>query len=162
MTCDGRDISIITGFWRLDDLSGWKPSPAFQDFLSKGDAPVYLGFGSMSWGAQRNTEIIAKALKMWGGRAVIGKGWGGLKEDALPESVFVIDRAFVKAAVFALVGAMLTFFGFMHGEAIGLAVTPAVAVAYVLVAAFLYGLRRYPAVTTDAPPLAHAVATPAE
>jgi hypothetical protein len=50
----------------------------------------------------------------------------------------------------------------MHGEAVGLAVTPAVAVAYVLVAVFLYGLSRYPAVSTAAPPLAHAVVTPAE
>lgn len=103
---DWADNNIITGFWRLDDLSGWKPSPAFQDFLSKGDAPVYLGFGSMSFGAQRNTEIITRALKMWGGRAVIGKGWGGVKEEALPDTVFVVDRAphtelfkYVKAVV---------------------------------------------------------------
>ena len=90
---DWHDSNIITGFWRLEDTSGWTPPAAFQEFLSKGEAPIYLGFGSMSWGAQRNTEIIAKALKLWGGRAVIGKGWGGLKEDALPDSVFVIDRA---------------------------------------------------------------------
>jgi len=103
---DWPDSNIITGFWRLDDISGWKPSPAFQEYLSKGEAPIYLGFGSMSFGAQRNTEIISKALKMWGGRAVIGKGWGGVKEESLPETVFVIDRAphtelfkYVKAVV---------------------------------------------------------------
>lgn len=90
---DWADNNIITGFWRLDDLSGWTPSPAFREFLGKGDAPVYLGFGSMSFGAQRNTEIITRALKMWGGRAVIGKGWGGVKEEALPDTVFVVDRA---------------------------------------------------------------------
>jgi UDP:flavonoid glycosyltransferase YjiC (YdhE family) len=90
---DWGDNNIITGFWRLDDTSKWRPSPAFEEFLSKGEAPVYLGFGSMSFGAQRNTEIITRALKMWGGRAVIGKGWGGVREDALPDSVFVIDRA---------------------------------------------------------------------
>ena len=43
-----------------------------------------------------------------------------------------------------LAGAVLTFFGFMHGEAIGIAVTPTVAVAYLIVAAFIYGLSRYP------------------
>jgi hypothetical protein len=41
--------------------------------------------------------------------------------------------------------ARLTFFGFMHGEAVGSAVTPTVAVAYGIVAVFLYALRRYPA-----------------
>jgi UDP:flavonoid glycosyltransferase YjiC (YdhE family) len=90
---DWPENNIITGFWRLEDNSDWEPSPAFQDFLSKGDAPIYLGFGSMPFGAQRNTDIIVKALKSWGGRAVIGKGWGGLKEEALPDTVFVIDRA---------------------------------------------------------------------
>ena len=48
---------------------------------------------------------------------------------------------FETAAVFALVGAVLTFFGFMHGEAVGFNVTPMVALAYVIVAGFLYRLR---------------------
>jgi AGZA family xanthine/uracil permease-like MFS transporter len=39
---------------------------------------------------------------------------------------------------------VLTFFGFMHGEAIGLAVTPTVAVAYLIVAGFIFALARYP------------------
>src|SRR6204780_1380089 len=51
----------------------------------------------------------------------------------------------VNAAPFALAGAVLTFFGFMHGEAVDIAVTPTVAVAYAIVAAFLFALSRYPA-----------------
>ena len=57
----------------------------------------------------------------------------------------VIDKKFVHAAAFALAGAVLTFFGFMHGEAVGIAVTPTVAVAYGIVAVFLYALSCYPA-----------------
>jgi UDP:flavonoid glycosyltransferase YjiC (YdhE family) len=90
---DWPATNIITGFWRLDDVTGWAPSSEFQEFLSKGEAPIYLGFGSMSFGAQRNTEIITRALSAWGGRAVIGKGWGGVKPELLPDTVFVIDRA---------------------------------------------------------------------
>ncbi len=57
----------------------------------------------------------------------------------------VIDREFVKAAAFAFSGAVLTYFGFMHGEAVGfgahgLGVTPSVALAYAIVAAFLLAL----------------------
>jgi AGZA family xanthine/uracil permease-like MFS transporter len=40
---------------------------------------------------------------------------------------------------------LLTFFGFMHGESVGIAVTPTVAVAYAIVAAFLFALSRAPA-----------------
>ena len=34
-------------------------------------------------------------------------------------AVFVIERKFEMAAAFAAAGAVLTFFGFMHGEAVG-------------------------------------------
>lgn len=103
---DWTSNNVITGHWQLDDTTGWKPDADFEDFLSKGDTPIYLGFGSMPWGAQRNTEIITKAINQWGGRAVIGKGWGGVQAENLPKSVHVVDRAphtelfkYVKAVV---------------------------------------------------------------
>ena len=54
-------------------------------------------------------------------------------------AVFVIERQFLRAAAFALAGAVLTFFGFMHGEQIGLAQSPAVALSYLLVSGVLAG-----------------------
>lgn len=89
---DWPETTVVTGFWKLEDQSGWVPDPKFQAYLDAGDAPVYLGFGSMPWGASRNTEIIVKALEMWGGRAVVGKGWGGIKAEDLPRNVYVIDK----------------------------------------------------------------------
>jgi len=90
---DWTGNNVITGQWRLDDITGWEPPPDFQEFLAKGDAPVYLGFGSMPWGARRNTEIISRAVSQWGGRAVVAKGWGGVQAEDLPSDIFVIDRA---------------------------------------------------------------------
>ncbi len=90
---DWPDTAVITGFWRLDDADTWEPSPEFQAFLDAGEAPIYLGFGSMPFGAQRNTEIIGRALQLWGGRAVIGKGWGGVRTDDLPDTIFAIPSA---------------------------------------------------------------------
>jgi UDP:flavonoid glycosyltransferase YjiC (YdhE family) len=90
---DWPDSTIVTGFWRLDDLTGWEPDEAFQEFLAAGEQPIYLGFGSMPWGAARNTEIILKALQHWGGRIVIGRGWGGIKAEDLPPSVYSIGKA---------------------------------------------------------------------
>jgi AGZA family xanthine/uracil permease-like MFS transporter len=58
-------------------------------------------------------------------------------------ATFVIEREFARAAAFALAGAVLTYFRFMHGPAVGVGngfgVTPQVALAYGVVAAFLYG-----------------------
>ena len=58
-------------------------------------------------------------------------------------TVFIIDRQFDKAAAFALAGAVLTFFGFIHGEAIGIARSPVVALGYLGVAVMLFGFARY-------------------
>ena len=90
---DWPETTTVTGFWRLDDTTGWAPDADFRRFLDSGDAPIYLGFGSMPWGATRNTEIVTKALRDWGGRAVVGKGWGGIKAEDLPDTVYSIDKA---------------------------------------------------------------------
>ncbi len=75
--------------------------------------------------------------------------------------VFVIDREFMKASAFALAGAVLTYFGFMHGDAVGIGhgfgVTPSVCLGYLIVAGFLFALSKQPAMV-DVP----ATAVPAE
>ena len=78
--------------------------------------------------------------------------------------VFIIEKKFVPAAAFAAAGAVLTFFGFMHGHSIGIAVTPTVAIAYAIVAAFLFGFSRYPVLALAAEPVGDEViaAVPAE
>lgn len=90
---DWPDRVIVTGFWKLPETSFRQPDPGFRAFLDAGEQPLYLGFGSMPWGAQRNTELIREALRLWGGRAVIGKGWGGVIAGELPPTVYSIDRA---------------------------------------------------------------------
>ena len=79
-------------------------------------------------------------------------------------TVFIIDRDFLKASAFAAAGAVLTFFGFIHGEAIGIASSPGVAFAYAGVAAILFACAKYAeGVPTALDPHDHvAVATPAE
>ncbi len=80
--------------------------------------------------------VLYKGLEVMGGGSILA----GLVLGAI--GVFVIERDFVKASAFALTGAVLTFFGFMHGESVGLNVTPAVALAYTVVAAGLFALSR--------------------
>ena len=101
--------------------------------------------------------VLYHGLEVLGGGAILT----GLVLGAI--GVFVIERRFTEASAFAAAGAVLTFFGFMHGESIGLAVTPTVAVAYAIVAAFLYGLVRYPEfVTMEITAPTEAIAHPAE
>jgi AGZA family xanthine/uracil permease-like MFS transporter len=81
--------------------------------------------------------VLYHGLEVMGGGAILG----GLVLGAI--AVMVIERELVKAAAFALAGAVLTFFGFMHGEAIGIGQSPTVAVSYLGVAAMLYACARY-------------------
>ena len=87
---------------------------------------------------------------LYHGLAVIGGGaiLGGLVLTSI--AVFVIDRAFSKAAIFAVIGAGFTFFGFMHGEAIGFAQSPVVALAYLGVAGVLFACGKYAIATPKA------------
>ena len=72
---------------------GWEPSAEFRAFLAAGPAPVYIGFGSMPYGTDRNTQLLREGIALWGGRAVVARGWGGIDTDKLGDQVFTIDAA---------------------------------------------------------------------
>lgn len=82
-------------------------------------------------GKMRSQGVAYHGLQVLGGGSILG----GLILAAI--AVFVIDRNFFKAAGFALTGAVLTFFGFMHGEKIGVGESPMVALSYLIVAGVL-------------------------
>lgn len=90
---DWPKSAVVTGYWPLNDNSGWEPDADFRAFLEAGDKPVYIGFGSMPFGADRNTQILREAIETWGGRAVVARGWGGINTDELPDTVYAIDHA---------------------------------------------------------------------
>jgi len=81
----------VTGYWFLDDPMA-KLDDRVEDFLSHGEPPLYIGFGSMAWGNENSTAKISSALKQWGGRAIVATGWGGL-DDIEADNVLTIDHA---------------------------------------------------------------------
>jgi AGZA family xanthine/uracil permease-like MFS transporter len=84
--------------------------------------------------------VLYHGLEVLGAGAILA----GMVLGAI--GAFIIDKKYAEASYFAAAGALLTFFGFMHGEAVGFAVTPSVALAYTMVAGFLFALSRAPAV----------------
>jgi AGZA family xanthine/uracil permease-like MFS transporter len=91
-------------------------------------------------GNMLNNGIFYHGLQVLGG----GSTLGGLILGAT--AVCIIDRHFMKASGFALAGAILTFFGLMHGEHIGVAISPVVALSYLVVAGVLVGCAKFAAV----------------
>ena len=90
---DWPKSALVTGFWTLEDRTDWEPSEAFKRFLAAGEAPIYVGFGSMPFGATRNTQILKEAVRLWGGRVVVARGWGGINPADLPPDIFPIEKA---------------------------------------------------------------------
>jgi len=90
---DWGDHVHVTGYW-LPAEQRWQPPTDLLRFLDAGPPPVYVGFGSMPMrDPQRVTGVVLEALRLSGQRGIVGAGWGGLRQDALPETVFAIDYA---------------------------------------------------------------------
>src|SRR5262245_53944827 len=127
---------------------------ALMDGSLTAPGPTPAAIGMEKLGA---VGVLYRGLEVLGGGSILT----GLVLGAI--GAFVIERKFTEASAFAAAGAVLTFFGFMHGESIGIAVTPTVAIAYAIVAGFLYALVRYPEfISVDITPPKEAIPHPAE
>jgi adenine/guanine/hypoxanthine permease len=104
--------------------------------------------------------VLYRGLEVMGGGSILV----GLVLGAI--GVFIIERDFVKASAFAFAGAVLTYFGFMHGEAVGIGggfgVTPGVALAYAVVAAAFLAVGKLGTSTSYVPQHDMPLAAPAE
>jgi len=92
--------------------------------------------------AEVGMDKLANGGVLYHGLALVGGGatLAGIILGSL--AALIIDREFKKAAAFAGVGAVLTFFGLIHAEAIGIARTPVVAASYAACAVFLLAFAK--------------------
>jgi sterol 3beta-glucosyltransferase len=89
---DWSETNHITGYWLLEAPDGWEAPADLVKFLATGPAPVYIGFGSMvNKKPEETADLVLEALRRSGQRGILSTGWGGLKKEALPDSVFMID-----------------------------------------------------------------------
>lgn len=83
----------LTGFLFYDD-EAWRPPAGLVDFIHAGEAPVYVGFGSMhDRQPEITTRLVMEALEMAQQRGVIYRGWGDLGQYPLPAHVYRLDYA---------------------------------------------------------------------
>jgi AGZA family xanthine/uracil permease-like MFS transporter len=91
------------------------------------------------------TGVFYHGLSILGGGSILA----GVVLGAI--TTYIVERRFMNAAGFACAGGVLTFFGLMHGEAIGINQTPTVAIAYIVVGGFLGLCAKFAHVTAPAP-----------
>jgi UDP:flavonoid glycosyltransferase YjiC (YdhE family) len=78
----------LCGQW-LAPSHPWTPPRALMNFLAAAEAPVYIGFGSMS-GFDSGRLLDALIEAMAGRRALFNPGWSGVDPKALPDTFLAI------------------------------------------------------------------------
>ena len=133
----------------IPNIAAWGKVQLDGALTAAGTSAAQVGFDKLG-----QVGVLYHGLEVMAGGAILS----GLVLGAT--AAFIIDKKFTEASAFAAAGALLTFFGFMHGESVGFAVTPSVAAAYAMVAVFLFGVSRYLATVSVPAPVP--AATPAE
>lgn len=95
-----------------------------------GTSADQVGIGPLS-----QSGVLYDGLSVLGGGAILS----GLVLGAIV--VFLIDHKPTMAAIYAVGGAILAFFGFIHGPALGVAVSPGIALGYLLMGGLCYGFN---------------------
>ncbi|OCF44536.1 hypothetical protein I317_01608 [Kwoniella heveanensis CBS 569] len=122
---DWKEHIDISGFYFLSGDVDFQPEPELKSFLDSGEAPIYIGFGSVVVeDATAMTKTIFEAVQAAGVRALVSAGWGGLGGCDVPENVFILkgniphDWLFAEGRVSAVChhgGAGTTAIGLRNG-----------------------------------------------
>jgi len=85
---DWPDNAHVCGQW-IPPSPDWSPPQTLSDFLAAGEAPLYVGFGSMlGFDPGRLLKELIAAVA--GRRALFYPGWSGVDTSALPANFFVV------------------------------------------------------------------------
>ena len=128
----------------LPQIAAWGKTQIDNALGAAGTTAAAIGAAKLA-----TVGVLYQGLTTLGGGATLA----GIILGAV--TVFIIDRELDKAAAFAAAGAILTFFGFIHGEGIGIARSPEVAVAYLAVAVILFACHKYATVAPFQADLGH-------
>ena len=105
----------------LPNIASWAQSQIDGALGAAGTTADKVGLDKLM-----NNGVVYHGMALLGGGAVLA----GLVLGAI--AVFIIDRRFDRAAIYAFAGAVLSFFGFIHGTSLGFGASTQVAIGYVL------------------------------
>ena len=81
----------LANFIHFEQAHTYKPPQPLLDFIAAGEAPIYVGFGSVvAEDPVALTRTIFGALEKAGARGIVSEGWAHLGGAAPPPNVYVI------------------------------------------------------------------------
>jgi len=118
----------------LPNVAEWAHSQVDGALAAAGTSAEKVGYGALA-----SHGVVYHGMQLFGGGATLA----GMVLGSI--AAFIIDRRFDRAATYAGIGAILAFFGFINGTALGFANSAPVALGYALIGLMCFGLTRYPA-----------------
>jgi UDP:flavonoid glycosyltransferase YjiC (YdhE family) len=81
----------LANFIPYEQARTYEPPQPLLDFLAAGEAPIYVGFGSVvAQDPVGLTRMIFTGLERAGARGIVAEGWAHLGGGALPPNVYLI------------------------------------------------------------------------
>ena len=105
----------------IPNVAAWGQLQVDSALNAAGTSAAALGAGKLA-----GSGLVYHGMELLGGGAVLA----GLVLGAL--AAFIIEHKLKEAAMWAFAGAVLAFFGFIHGTQLGWAMSPQVALGYAL------------------------------
>ncbi len=105
----------------IPNVAAWGHLQVDSALNAAGSSAASLGMAKLA-----GSGLVYHGMELLGGGAVLA----GLVLGAL--AAFIIERKFKEAALWSFAGAVLAFFGFIHGTQLGWAMSPQVALGYAL------------------------------
>jgi adenine/guanine/hypoxanthine permease len=124
-----REHAPAVIFALIPNLASWG-----QTLVDGALAAAGTSAGKVGLAALAGVGVVYRGMELLGGGAILA----GMILGAI--AAFIIDRDFNRAAVYALAGCVLSFFGFIHGAKLGIGESAEVALGYLLFALICWGL----------------------
>ncbi|HQT68562.1 MAG: regulator [Rhodospirillales bacterium 20-60-12] len=115
----------------LPNIANWAQSQIDGALAAAGTSAQKVGLDQLN-----AHGVVYRGMELFGGGATLA----GLILGAI--AAFIIDRKFTEAAIYAGIGAVLAFFGFINGTQLAFGNSAPVALGYALLALLCFGFGR--------------------
>ena len=126
----------------LPNIASWAQTQIDTALGAAGTSAAMVGFDKLA-----GNGVIYQGMALLGGGAVLA----GLMLGAI--AVFIIDKRFQWAAIYAGASAVFTFFGFIHGTSLGIGNSLPIVLGYLMIGAVCLAFSRSAEAVSSAPPV---------